>query len=202
MNAKLYSSAIKKTAYRYAESKRIAFLLFEGKSWKEIYDDCVANNGISIASEARRREVTNVVYNRVSKLDKYMLEQFVTGDITTSKFILVLAIANTDKLFFEFLFEKYREALITDRNYLSIDDFDSFYQAKKETNATVAKWCAETLVCLAKGYRNILAESGMGIRRGRSIEVQRLIIHPDVERHIAEHYGNAYIEAMLGGETV
>ena len=40
-----------------------------------------------------------------------------------------------------------------------------------------SKWCDDTILCLAQGYRNILVESGMGLRKGRKIEVQRLMIH-------------------------
>ena len=77
--------------------------------------------------------MTNVVYNRLCSLDEFLLKEFYSADVATSKFILVYAIAKTDALFFDFLFEKFRDALMNpERQYLSIDDFDSFFESKKQ----------------------------------------------------------------------
>ena len=70
----------------------------------------------------RRREVTNVVYKRLCSLwMTFLLSEFYNGDVATSKFILVYAIAKTDALFFDFLFEKYREALMNPERTLSVN---------------------------------------------------------------------------------
>ncbi|WP_196231557.1 DUF1819 family protein [Ruminococcus flavefaciens] len=199
---KKYTSAIKKTPFKYAVSRIIAKMMLEGKSWKEINLECFINNAVSIDSEQRRREVINVAYKRLCSLDNILLDYLCNGDITTSKFILVYAISKTDLLFFEFLFEKYRESLVSERNYLSPDDFDSFVQGKKESNCDVAKWGQHTIECLIKGYRNILVESGMGIREGRRIETKKMIIHPDIAEHICSIGDAAFLEATLGGSSL
>ena len=184
MNRKPYSSAIKKTPFKYPIAKKIAKLMLDGLDRNEVYEKCFNENYIEIESEQRRREITNVIYDRLCVLDSFLLSEFYNGDVATSKFLLVYAIAKTDPLFFDFLFEKYREALMGDRNYLSIDDFDNFFEAKKQTDVIVAKWGAFTLECLTKGYRNILVDSGMGHRERKNIVVNKLMIHPTVEEHL------------------
>ena len=96
MNRKLYSSAIKKTPFKYPIAKKIAKLMLDGMDREEIYTDCFDNNYIEIESPDRRREITNVVYGRLAALDPFLLEQFYNGDVATSKFILAYAIAKTD----------------------------------------------------------------------------------------------------------
>ena len=198
MNRKLYSTAIKKTPFKYPIAKKIAKLMLDGLDREEIYIECFDNNYIEIESPDRRREITNVVYSRLVALDEFLLSQFNNGDVSTSKFILAYAIAKTDTLFYDFMMEVYRDALLGDKNYLSIDDFDQFFETKKQTDLIVSKWGDHTLRCLTKGYRNILVDSGLGVRERRNIVVERVMIHPAVEKHIAEIGDGEFLQVMLG----
>ncbi len=201
VNKKPYSSAIKKTPFKYPIAKKIANLMLDGLDRDEVFHQCFDENYIEIESMERRREITNVIYNRLCSLDELLLSEFYNGDVTTSKYILVYAIAKTDTLFFDFLFERYRDALMSqERNYLSIDDFDSFFESKKQVDLIVAKWGKFTLECLTKGYRNILVESGLGRRERKTIIVNRVMIHPAVEEHIKLIGDNDFLKATLGGE--
>lgn len=198
MNKKSYSSAIKKTPYKYLVSRKIAKLIFNGHDRKEVYYDCFENNIIEIDSEQRRREIINVVYARLLNFDTFLLNEFLESDIKTSKFLLVYAIAKSDSLFFDFMYEIYRESLMGDKNFISIDDFDNFFISKKESDPIVSKWGHFTLECLTKGYRNILVESGIGKRVVRNIEPIRVIIHPDVKNYIIKIGDYEYLRAITG----
>ena len=201
MNKKPYSSAIKKTPFKYSVSKKIAKLMLDGCDRNEISRKCIEENYIEIDSPERRREITNVVYARLCSLDDYLLAELYNGDIATSKFILVYAIAKTDTLFFEFLFEKYREALLsTERSYLSVSDFDDYFEGKKQNDLIVATWGHYTIECLTKGYRNILVDSGLGRRERKNIIIEKAMIHPAVEDHIRLIGDGDFIKAVLGGD--
>ena len=200
MNKKQYSSAIKKTPFKYTISKKIAKLMLDGNDRNEVFNKCFNDNYIEIDSVERRKEITNVVYERLLELDNRFLNELYNGDIVTSKFILAYAIAKNDSLFFDFLYEVYRDALLSDTKYISIDDFDKFFATKKETNNVVAGWGHFTLDQLAKGYRNILVESGLGVRNKKNIYVQKVMIHPDVEDHLKQINDNVFLQAMLGEE--
>lgn len=198
MNKKPYSSAIKKTPFKYTIAKKVAKLILDGLDRHEVFDKCFNDNYIEIDSIQRRKEITNVVYERLIQLDKYLLRQFYDGDVITSKFILIYAIAKSDSLFFDFLFEVYRDALLSEKKYISIDDFETFFESKKESDAIVSTWGHFTIDQLAKGYRNILVESGLGYRVKRNIAVEKAMIHPDVEEHIRLINDKEYLQALLG----
>lgn len=198
MDNQKYTSAIKKTPYKYYIAKKIADLIYKGLDRIEVYNECFSNNLIQVDSLERRREVTNVIYDRLILLDKYLLEQFLYGDIVTSKFILVYATAKSDSLFLDFLFEVYREALLNEKQYISLDDFDLFFLGKKENNSTVNSWGAYTIDQLGKGYRNILVESGLGKREKRNILVHKILIHPEVINHLKLIKDEIYLKAILG----
>lgn len=198
MNKKPYSSAIKKTPFKYTVSKKIAKLILNGLDRTEVFNKCFDGNYIEIDSVERRREITNVVYERLVGLDKYLLSMFYNGDINTSKFILVYAIAKSDSLFFDFMFEVYRDALLSEKKYISIDDFDNFFRVKSESDPIVSKWGHFTFDQLSKGYRNILVESGLGHRVKRNIVVDKAMIHPDVEDHIKLIRDKEFLQALIG----
>ena len=198
MNKKPYSSAIKKTPFKYTISKKIAKLMLDGLDRSEVYTKCFDENYIEVDSIQRRREITKLIYERLVGLDKYMLDMFYNSDINTSKFILVYAIAKDDSLFFDFMFEVYRDALLGEAQYISIDDFNNFFQSKKESDPIVSTWGHFTFEQLSKGYRNILVDSGLGHRVKRNIVVDKAMIHPDVEDHMKLIRDDEFLQALLG----
>jgi len=198
MNKKIYSSAIKKTPFEYLQSKKIAKGIYDGLIYDESYLKFVTNNVLNVVSDQRRQEIFNVCYDRVVSLDQFLLKNFINGSVSTSKFILVYAIAITDALFMEFLLMTYREALIGNKKYISISDFDDFFNLMKEKNRVVAKWGKTTITQLSGGYRNILVESGLGKRIKKNIYPTKTIVDPNVIKYIKENNGEAFLQAVLG----
>lgn len=197
MNKKAYSSALKKTTFEYLSSKKIAKLFSGGLYYDDLFNKCVKENEIGIVSEQRRQEVFNVVYDRIASLDNFLLNEFLNSSISTSKFLLVYAIANTDPLFMEFLLIQYRGARLGNKNYISISDFDDFFSLYKEKNAIVAKWADTTLKQLAGGYRNVLVQSGLGERVKKNIYIKQIIVNPNVIEYLKENGGKDFLEAVM-----
>lgn len=198
MNKKVYSSAIKKTPFEYLPSKIIAKMIQNGLLYEEAFDRCVNQNELNVVSDERRKEIFNVCYDRLVNLDNTLLKEFIDGSISTSKFILVYAIASNDPLFLEFLLIQYRDTLLGNKKYISISDFDDFFNLMKEKNTVVAKWTDTTLKQLAGGYRNILVESGLGERIKKNIYSRNVIVSPNVIKRIENIGDKAFLQAVLG----
>ena len=198
MNKKVYSSAIKKTPFEYLPSKIIAKMIQNGLLYEEAFDRCVNQNELNVVSDERRKEIFNVCYDRLVNLDNTLLKEFIDGSISTSKFILVYAIASNDSLFLEFLLIQYRDTLLGNKKYISISDFDDFFNLMKEKNAVVAKWTDTTLKQLAGGYRNISVESGLGERIKKNIYSRNVIVSPNVIKRIENIGDKAFLQAVLG----
>ena len=198
MDAIKITSQLKKVPFFYNKSKMIARWILEGEDKHEIYEKCLSENKIQIKSFERRREITNHLYQRLLQLDKTLLKSFLNLDIINAKFILVYAVAKNDPLFTDFLSEVYRNALLGDKKYISMDDFDIFFTTKQETNLYVSKWSAKTIELLSKAYRKMLVDSALGIRKVKNIYVNQLVIHPEVTNHIEQLGDYKYLQAILG----
>lgn len=199
MKRQKYSSTIKAIPYMFYNSKKIANLMIAGRNGKELKKYCLEMNTVGVDSIDRNKEITSKIYDRLSRLDKYLLEQFVVSDIITSKFILLFSIMKQDRLFFEFMFEVYREAILNEKKYISIDDFDNFFKIKKEANEKVLSWGHYTIDQISKAYRNVLRESGFGKNDKRNILLIKQLVNPDVITHIIHNGEIDYIKAIFGG---
>lgn len=192
------ASTIKKNPFNYQRSKMVAQMIVDGFDKNQIYEQCCTFNKIEVPSFSRRREITNEIYRRLVSLDSVLLKAMLNHDIITSKFILVYAIAKVDHLFYEFLSITYRDALLSEKKYISRDDFDNFFLIKKETDLVVSSWSPVTIELLAKGYRKMLVDSNLGIRKVKNIHVKKMFIHPDVAKYIETIGDFSFLQAILG----
>lgn len=192
------TSQLKKVPFNFNYSKRMAKWFLEGLDKQQIYNKCIIENILNITSIDRRKEVTNHLYQRISQLDSFLLKKLNDSDIVTSKFILMYAIAKNDSLFTEFLYEIYRDRLLGEKKYISMDDFDTFFTSKKENNLTVHKWSKTTIELLSKAYRKMLVDSSLGIRKVKNIYVSKMIIHPDIEKYITKLGDHLILKSILG----
>lgn len=192
------TSQLKKVPFFYNKSKIIAKWILDGEDKHQIYHKCISENKIQIKSLERRREITNHLYQRLLQLDQVLLRYFLDLDIITAKFILLYAVAKHDVLFTEFLSEVYRNALLSEKKYISMDDFDVFFTSKKETNLYVNRWSEKTIELLSKAYRKMLVDSALGIRKIKNIYVKQLVVHPEVTKYIDKIGDYKYLQAILG----
>lgn len=153
-------------------------LIDSGMLYPEIYKKCFDENYIGIESLQRRREVTNVIYERLNSLDSTLLHAFVNDSISTSRFLLVYAIAKTDRLFSEFLLSIFRDAISGQKDKITLSDFDDFFISVQEKNVAVSKWSPKTIDDIGTSYRNILVESGLCKRIRKTLIPTRPVVSP------------------------
>jgi hypothetical protein len=186
--------------YQYYHSKKIARLMLVSKIRDELFKYCLDNNVLELDSRVREKELIYKIHNRLSLLDNFLLDAFVNMDTITSKFILLYAIMKEDLLFFEFMFEVYREALLNGKGYISVDDFDNFFNIKADNNPSIEKWVPYTKKQISKAYRNVLRESSFGENYKRNIKITPQVVHPAVLKYIQSIGDAIYIETIFGGD--
>ena len=107
-----YSSGLVEESFWFVEFKQFIKLLSEGRTWEEIKSMCLENNLLGISKQYRITRIFAYLKNRIETLDKGMLDLFLESDLQTQKLINLIAIAKYNRLFFEFLYEVYREKVM------------------------------------------------------------------------------------------
>ena len=104
-----YSAGLISQSFWFVEMKKVIKLIDDGKSEEEIKKMCIDENLFGAAKEYRAKRIYGYIWNRAKRLDKTLIDLFCTSDLATQKVINLIAILRSDRLFFEFMFEVYRE---------------------------------------------------------------------------------------------
>lgn len=193
-----YSSTIKTRGFLYLEAKKAAALYLQGFSLEDIKKKALKENIFLLKTENRRKEIAATVLERIGTLDKFLLQKLVNGNLESSKLIVLYSIMKTDRLFFEFMREIFREKLLLRDYTLAARDFNTFFRVKTEQSEQLAAWTDYTFYKLGQVYRKILLEAGLAKRNKRELAIARALIEPDVARQIKDSGGGIYLKAIQG----
>ena len=182
MKRKEYSAGMVKLSFWFAEFRKVIELLSSGKTLPEIKQMNVQENIFSAPTQARAIQIFNTVSTRVKGLDSSFYAVFAKSDISTQKFIALIAVMQTDSLFFDFVYEVYREKLILGIDELADSDVGIFFKNKQLQSEKVAKWTDYTLKRLGTCYKTMLMESGL-IDQGTGT---RKILKPILDKALEE----------------
>lgn len=156
-----YSAGLISQSFWFIEIKKILRLIREGKREDEIKKLCIEENLFGTTNEYRAKRIYGYIWNRVKHLDGKIIELFNESDLSTQKIINLIAIMRCDRLFFEFIYEVYREKNIL--GTLTIEDRDAniFFRNKEVQNENIAKWTDRTKKRLKSCYFNYLIDANL-----------------------------------------
>lgn len=187
-----YKSTIKKLPFLFLEMKKAANFALQGLTDDEIRKKAVDDNIFQVKTEARKKEIASIVLKRLKILDEVLLHKLVHGDIETGKLIVLYAIMKTDRLFFEFMNEVFKEKLIVKDYVIEDKDFNLFFDRKKEQSERVSSWDDYTFYKIKQVFIRMLYEAGL-INNRRD----RKIIKPFLDRSIIDYLKGKGEEAII-----
>jgi len=193
-----YSSTIKSMPFLYLEVKKAASLKIQGLGDSEIESRSVKDNIFQVNTASRKKEIAAAVIKRLKVLDDYLTKKIVNGSIETSKQVALYALMKTDRLFFEFIQEVYREKCLLHDFVINDADFNIFFQKKSEQSAVVASWREYTYYKMKQVYKRVLREAGLAKKQKKALVITRPVVEEDVAEHLKEIGDNHYLKAMLG----
>lgn len=149
------------SSFWFLESRKVAELMLEGFSKDEIMSIALEDNIFQVETEKRTKEITNGVYRRLKLFPEEVLEYFTRADVNSAKVFVLISVLKVDRLFFEFMYEVFREHIILGNLTLKNKDYDMFFDNKSYQSDIVNGWVDETIARLKRGYKNMLSEAGV-----------------------------------------
>lgn len=193
-----YKSTIKSRPYLYKETKKASSLMNKGLKAEEIKEKSLEDNIFQLESETRKKEVASIITTRLKSLDEHIIYSIENSNIETSKILVLYAILKTDRLFFEFINEVYREKIILKNLFIRDKDFGIFFQNKREQSEKVASWSEYTFKKLKQVYIRILFESGLIANQKGDREIKVPIIESEIKDYLYSIGDSIYLNAILG----
>ena len=191
-----YSAGLISKSYWYLESKKTAKYMLDGLNRKEIVELAISDNIYQVESEYRSKTIANSIYTRLISLPEDILEAIVNSDITTSKILVLISIMKTDRLFFEFMHEVFRNKIITGDLTIEERDLNIFFDEKKIQSEIIDKWVHTTIRSLKSGYLKMITESGL--YNYESKEIKLPIFDYKVQQLLLENDLAPYLYAITG----
>lgn len=137
--------------------QKVVKLISDGKRQNEIKSACIEENLFGAVNAYRSKRIAGYLTNRVAALDAKEVQLFMESDPATQKLLNLIAILRTDRLFFEFLFDVYREKIILGITIMETRDANIFFNNKEVQSAEVEAWKDTTKRKLRSCYFNFMS---------------------------------------------
>ena len=175
-----------------------ANLKLQGYSDKEIKEKSMNENIFQARSEHYKNKVAKTVLMRLNAIDEYLIEKLAISDIEKAKQISIYSVMKSDKFFFGFMNEIYKDKILLRDYKINDTDINIFIQRKQEQIPQIANWTESTLKKLKSQYISMLSEANFIIRNKEYIEITQPIIDKSLKDHLIEIGDEAYLKAMIG----
>lgn len=189
-----YKTTIIRSSFWYYESKRTVNLILKGLSKTEINKITTEENTFQVNTVTRSKNISNTTYNRMSIFPKEILEKFLDCDLSTAKILVLIGIMATDRLFYEFMDEIYREKKLLGYEYLTKKDLDKFFERKKIENEKVNQWSEEVIKRIKSTYFSLLRDSGL---LSEDNKIKEIYFDYDIQNILINNGFQNFIEIIL-----
>jgi len=198
VNKLQYSAGAVSKGFWFQEFKKYNELLNQGLTDKEIKIKQEKENILMASSEDYGKKMVNEVSKRTRALPVKIGNMFSNLSVGDQKILNTLGLMMTDRLFFEYMYEVYREKLLIGN--LEFDNSDSriFLKNKSEQSEKVSNFTLQTKKRLVGAYRTYLKEANLLIEeKGRSI-IRKAILDINLEEEMKSKDLYPYLRVFMG----
>ena len=182
-----YNAGLMSQSFWFVEFKKIVLLKKKGADYDEIKRQCIEENLFGAVNPYREKRMCGYLLTRLKSMDEGLTEIFVNADVPAQKLINLIAVVNTNRLFFEFLYEVYRNKIIIGDNSVDLKDVNIFFAQKESQSSDIASWNDTTKKRLRSLFLNFLTESDMlkwADDKKQKRVINRVFIPADLENYL------------------
>ena len=198
MGKREYSAGIVSKGFWFLEFKKYLELLKIGNNENEIRKMQDEENIFSAPSKDYGKRIISEINKRIKVLPEGIKELFFKSDTGTQKVINLLSIMGTDKLFFEYVYNSYRNELLLGTKEYNPGIVMKFLKEKAEQNEEVAKFSEKTLKRMQGTYGNYLKEAGLLEEKNKEILYRKVYLDYELEKLLRENNMEIYVKTLKG----
>jgi len=193
-----YSAGMVSCLFWLSETRKTAELLTAGKDIVEIRALAQIENIYQVKNDIRARKIANAIVKRLQSLPNVLVEQIANSDIGTSKLLILISIVKTDLLFFEFMHEVYRPAILLGEYIITDRAINSFFDEKKAQSKTAANWTEETIKRIKQCYIKLLVEAGVLNNKKNERKIVIPLVDYNLRKQLEDNGLTPYLNAVTG----
>ena len=193
-----YSAGLMSQSFWFLEFKRVVRLRQEGIAYDDIKKKCMEENLFGAAKEYRALRMAGYIITRVRAMDDKLVNLFCSSDLATQKLINLVMILRTDRLFFEFVYEVYREKVILGTLVMEDADVNVFFTRKEAQSELVAGWKDSTKKHLRSCYLNFMTDANLLTVIDKKKIITPPILDIALERYLQSENEDVMVKALTG----
>ncbi len=198
INSLQYSAGAVSKGFWFQGFKKYNELLNEGLTDKEIKIQQEKENIMMAPSEGYGKKMINEVARRTRALPGEISSMFFKLPISDQKLLNVLGLMMTDRLFFEYMYEVYRDKLITGSLEFDSGDTRIFLKNKSEQSERVSNFTSQTKKRLEGAYRTYLKEANLLVEEKGLVTVRKPILDINLEEAMKDKDLYPFLKVFLG----
>lgn len=195
-----YSAGSVCKLFWYIETKETVKLLRDNDI-DDVKSMVVSNNLFQQKSEERLKREFNAIKERLTSLPESLRFMIDDSDINTSKLIVLISIMASDRLFFEFMYEVFREKIRMEEEVLKDSDLNIFFRSKQEQSEVCAKWTDKGIKKLKQTFQKYMLEASL-LRNSDGSRDEKIVVKPYIDMELREELlkngMDKYLYALTG----
>ena len=149
-------------------------------------------------SEAYGQKMINEVSKRTKALPDKIRNMFSNLSVGDQKILNILGLMMTDRLFFEYMYEVYREKIIIGKLEFDNSDTRIFLKNKSEQSEKVSNFTPQTKKRLAGAYRTYLKEANLLMEENDASIIRKPILDINLEKEMNSKELYPYLRVFMG----
>lgn len=195
-----YSAGNVSKGFWFNEFRKYNELFREGHTEKEIRQLQKDENIFLAPSESYGTKKVGEVARRTRTLPPQIINMFFNVDINSQKIINLLGIMMTDRLFFEYVYEVYRQNILMGAKVFEDSDVRVFFRNKSEQSEKVNNFSDAAKKRLAGAYKTYLKEANLLVEKDGKLLINQVILDLNLENLLKEPEMYPYYKAIQGVE--
>lgn len=193
-----YSAGAVSKGFWFEEFKKYMQLLHDGKTKEEIKKLQEKENIFLAPSKDYGKKIIGEMAKRTRSINEEIIGIFFTLDVPNQKLVNLLGVMMTDRLFFEYIYEVYREDMILGSEKFEDSNTLIFFKNKSEQCEKVEGYTEQTKRRLGTAYKTYLKEANLIEEKdGRSV-YRKPIIDLKLEEELKTSSLYPYFKALVG----
>lgn len=193
-----YSAKLTGEPFLYRETKIIGDYLQQGFEASELKKKNIEENLIQYKSQSAISRVNSAIFRRLNILNAEMLEEFVNGDLYTSRMLLVYSIMKTDKLVCDFISEVYKDKILLMKENIEQYEVVNWFDRKMAESINLSKVSDKTQYKLRQVMMKIMTDSGLVMKEKDSYRIIIPILSDKFKR-LLDNTGDSDYYKAIGG---
>ena len=197
-DATRYTAGLTGEIFLFNESRTLAGFLAQGEDPNALRARNLTENLIMYKKDSSLKRVSPPIFRRLATMSPGALEIFVSADLESSRILLLVAIAKTDRLVRDFILTVYADKIALRASKIDKSDIERYFESVYAEEPLLRDKSDASKMKLKQQLMKIMAEAGLVKKQADSFAITRPNITTRLANQLTADGDTEYLKALGG----